>query len=85
MQIPMNELLRQHATTIVSRLKSGEITPFDCLDALEARIAEVDPKVNALPTLCFDRARAEAERADEEAGGRARAALRTADPDQGPQ
>ena len=56
----MNELLRQHATTVVSRLKAGEITPFDCLDALEARIAEVDPKVNALPTLCFDRARAEA-------------------------
>ena len=31
----MNELLRQHATTVVSRLKAGEITPFDCLDALE--------------------------------------------------
>ena len=32
----MNELLRQHATTVVSRLKAGKITPFDCLDALEA-------------------------------------------------
>ena len=38
-------------------LKSGEISPLDCLDALEARIAQVDSKVNALPTLCFDRAR----------------------------
>ena len=27
------------------------------LDVLERRIAEVDGKVNALPTLCFDRAR----------------------------
>jgi amidase len=56
----MNELLRQHATIVVSRLKSGEITPFDCLDALEKRIAAVNPQVNALPTLCFDRARREA-------------------------
>jgi len=56
----MNELLRQHATTVVSRLKAGEITPFDCLDALEKRIADVNPAVNALPTLCFDRARREA-------------------------
>ena len=30
---------------------------LDLLDALERRIAEVDPKVNALPTLCLDRAR----------------------------
>jgi amidase len=56
----MKELLRQHATTVVSRLKAGEISPFDCLDALEKRIAEINPMVNALPTLCFDRARREA-------------------------
>ena len=35
--------------------------PLDLLDVLEKRIAEVDGKVNALPTLCFDRARAHAE------------------------
>lgn len=56
----MNELIRQTACVIVEKLKSGEITPYDCLDALEARIAKVNPHVNALPTLCFDRARAEA-------------------------
>jgi amidase len=61
----------------------GEVTPLDLLDALEKRIAEVDGKVNALPTLCFDRARA-TPHADEEAGRRARPARRHADPDQGP-
>ena len=56
----MSELYRSTANEIHARLKSGEISPLDCLDALEARIAAVDSKVNALPTLCFDRARAHA-------------------------
>ena len=42
-------------------LQSGEITPHDALDALEARIALVEPLVNALPTLVFERARAHAD------------------------
>ncbi len=49
----------------------------------KARIAAVDGKVNALPTLCFDRARAQCQRADEEARRRARPARRHAGPDQG--
>lgn len=53
-------LIGQSAATLVDRLKAGEITPLDLLDALEERIAEVDPAVNALPTLCFDRARTHA-------------------------
>ena len=53
----MTDLVHLTASEIVSRLRNGEITPFDCLDALEKRIAEVDKAVNALPTLCFDRAR----------------------------
>lgn len=53
----MSELFRSTANEVHARLKSGEISPLDCLDALEARIAAVDGKVNALPTLCFDRAR----------------------------
>jgi len=53
-------LVRATACTIVDRLNSGEVTPLDLLDVLEQRIAEVDGKVNALPTLCFDRARAHA-------------------------
>ena len=57
----MAELYRSTATEIVAALKSGDVTPLDCLDALEMRISDVDSKVNALPTLCFDRARAHAE------------------------
>ena len=52
-----DDLIRQDAVSIVARLKSGEVTPHDLLDALERRIAAVDGAVNALPTLCFDRAR----------------------------
>lgn len=53
----MTDLIRMTATAIVDGLKGGAITPLDCLDALEKRIAEVDGMVNALPTRCFDRAR----------------------------
>src|ERR1700692_4509907 len=53
-------LVRATACAIVDKLNSGEVTPLDLLDVLEQRIAEVDGQVNALPTLCFDRARAHA-------------------------
>ena len=54
------ELVRATACAVVDKLKSGDVTPLDLLDVLERRIAEVDGKVNALPTLCFDRARGRA-------------------------
>jgi amidase len=57
-----DDLIRQDAVTIVARLKRGEVTPHDLLDALEKRIAAVDGPVNALPTRCFDRARQHADR-----------------------
>jgi amidase len=53
-------LVRATACAIVDKLKTGDVTPLDLLDVLERRIAEVDGKVNALPTLCFDRARTHA-------------------------
>jgi amidase len=53
-------LVRETANAVVDKLKKGEVTPLDLLDVLEKRIAEVDGKVNALPTLCFDRARTNA-------------------------
>ncbi len=53
-------LMRATACAIVDKLKSGEVTPLDLLDVLEQRIAEVDGQVNAMPTLCFDRARTHA-------------------------
>jgi len=56
------ELFRLTATEAVSRLKRGDITPLDLIDAAERRIAEVEPAINALPTLCLDRAREHARR-----------------------
>ena len=56
------ELIKADACTLVERLKRGEVTPHDLLDALDARIAAADPAVSALPILCFERARAHADR-----------------------
>jgi amidase len=55
-------LIALDACAVVERLRNGSVSPHDLLDALEARIAEVDGQVNALPTLCFERARAHADR-----------------------
>src|SRR5689334_14858256 len=56
------ELIRLSATQAVAGLKRGDFTPLDLIDAAEKRIAEVEPAINALPTLCFERARAHARR-----------------------
>ncbi len=53
----MAELISKSACEVVALLKSGEINVDDTLDALEKRIATGDADVNALPTLCFERAR----------------------------
>ena len=53
-------LVRETACAIVDKLKGGEVSPLDLLDVLEKRIDEVDHHVNALPILCFDRARTHA-------------------------
>ena len=50
-------LIPKTATEIVSLLRNNTVSPLDLLDELEKRIAQVDPVVNALPTLCFERAR----------------------------
>lgn len=55
-------LIGHSAVSLVDRLRSGDVSPHDLLDAIEARIASVDPLVNALPILCFDRAREHADR-----------------------
>jgi amidase len=56
------DLVSLDACTVVGLLRRDEVRPYDLLDALEARIAAVDPAVNALPTRCFERARAAADR-----------------------
>lgn len=54
------ELAGMTATRIVGLLKAGEVSALELLDALESRIQAVDPVINALPVLCFDRARNQA-------------------------
>jgi amidase len=56
----MNNLIFHTASDLVQALRIGTVTPVDCLDALEQRIATVNAPVNALVTLCFDRARSHA-------------------------
>ncbi len=52
-----SRLINMTAENVVKLLQREEVTPLDLLDTLEARISDVDPAVNALPTLCFERAR----------------------------
>ena len=56
-----DDLISLEATEVVRLLRTEALRPHDLLDALEARIAAIDSAVNALPTLCFDRARAAAD------------------------
>jgi amidase len=58
----MADLIEMNACAVVDLLRREQVTPHDLLNALEARIAVVDKRVNALPTLCFDRAHAHADR-----------------------
>jgi amidase len=53
----LHELIAAPAREVIRLLKRGEVSPLELLDLLEARIAAVEPPVNALPTLCFERAR----------------------------
>ena len=57
-----DELIRLTAVEAVRLLRAGEVSPLELLDAAEERVATVDTEVNALPTLCFDRARERAGR-----------------------
>ena len=57
-----DELIRLTATEAVARLSRREISPLDLVEAAAGRIAAVEPAVNALPTLCLDRARDHARR-----------------------
>jgi amidase len=51
------DLIRLTATEAVRQLRRRVISPLDLIDAAEARIRAVEPALNALPTLCLDRAR----------------------------
>ena len=51
-------------TSLQAHLRAGDCSPVDALEALEQRIAQVDPKVGGYLSRNFQTARAEAERAD---------------------
>jgi amidase len=53
----MDELIEKSACEVLALLQAGDVTVEDTLDALAARIEAVDGEINALPTLCFERAR----------------------------
>ena len=52
-----DDLIRLSARDAVDLLAIGEVSPLELIDAALARIEQVDGAVNALPTLCPDRAR----------------------------
>ena len=57
-----DELIGMTAVEAVRCLRNREIAPPELVEAALARIAEVDATVNAMPTLCPERARAHARR-----------------------
>ena len=59
-----HDLITLSATAVRARLQSGEVTSVDLVEAAAARIAEVEPRVNAIPILCLDRALDQARAAD---------------------
>ena len=56
------DLITMTANEVVNLLKKNEVSPIELLSALEKRVNAIDKDVNALPTLCFSRAKSEAEK-----------------------
>jgi len=50
------DLYQLNTLDIIKLLKAKEISPLDCLSSLQKRISNVNKIVNALVTLCFERA-----------------------------
>jgi len=62
-----SDLTRMTAQAVVRLLRQGRVSPLELIDAALARIAATDGVLNALPTLCPDRARDRARRLMESA------------------
>lgn len=52
--------MTQSAIELLAGYRSGELSPLEVVDASLARIDALDPELRAMPTLCAERARAEA-------------------------
>ncbi|GHD20712.1 amidase [Tianweitania populi] len=61
-------LLNLTAVEAVERLKSRDISSLELVEASIRRIEAVEPKVNALPITCFERARTQARHFDDAKG-----------------
>ncbi|SDH50059.1 amidase [Bosea robiniae] len=58
------ELTKLSALAVRDLLAAGEISSVELVEAAAARLAVVEPQMNAVPTLCLDRAREQARAAD---------------------
>lgn len=58
------ELTKLSALAMRDLLTAGEVTSVELVEAAAARLAVVEPQLNAVPTLCLDRAREQARAAD---------------------
>jgi len=61
-QAKHSDLYRLTAIEAVDLLKRGEVSPLELVEAAAARIEATDGALNAMPTLCLDRAREQARR-----------------------
>ena len=58
----MKDLYKLTATEAVALLKKREVSPLELVEASIDRIEATDPKLNAMVTRCYDRARDHARR-----------------------
>lgn len=57
---PVTDLYQLSAADMISRLKTGAVSPTEAVEAAYARIEQVEGQIHAMPTLCRDRAMAAA-------------------------
>lgn len=60
----LSEIVRLGTLELLEGFRARRFSPVEVLDACAARIADVDSELQAFTTLCLDRARAEAHRAE---------------------
>jgi Asp-tRNA(Asn)/Glu-tRNA(Gln) amidotransferase A subunit family amidase len=61
------QLLSESAVELRRRIGTKEISPVELLEACIARIARINPAVNAVTATCYERARKEAKTAEQTA------------------
>jgi amidase len=61
----MNDLVFESAVAIAERVRSGQLSALDVVDAHIQRMQAVNPALNAIVTIDLDRVRSEARAADE--------------------